>query len=107
MANSATWQPCLTHPEVDARVCPCGSSGAGPVADYKLDRQARIIQTARVVADHWRAASMEWGDGLMLGRLAAHPLCMVLSALDGVMDPTELGIEPGPDADRIFSTWRP
>ena len=48
---------------------------------------------ARIVADHWRRATLTW-DMPIPGTVAAHPLCCVLAALDGETDPDQLGIEP-------------
>lgn len=58
------------------------------------------IVRARIVADHWRESVLAWGEQPMPGRLAAHPLCLVLAALDGETDPQMLGITPGSDAYR-------
>lgn len=51
------------------------------------DERARLA-TARFVAEHWRKAMVEWGKPG-----DAHPLCMVLAALDGATDPVECGID--------------
>jgi hypothetical protein len=59
------------------------------------------VEVARIVADHWRRAALEWGDDLMHGRMTAHPLCCVLAALDGETDPRQLGVAEGSDADAI------
>jgi hypothetical protein len=42
---------------------------------------------SRLVADHWRASIM-LGDA----KWAAHPLCMVLAAMDGESDPAQCGL---------------
>lgn len=53
------------------------------------------LAIARLVADHWRAWAMRQPDAMtMPTRIAAHPLCCVLAALDGETDPDRLGIEP-------------
>lgn len=60
------------------------------------------VNIARIVADHWRNAAMAHADDDMIPfRVMAHPLCMVLSALDGETDPNQLGVSEGPDADKI------
>jgi hypothetical protein len=63
----------------------------------------RAMAIARVVAEHWRDQAMARGDEPEIPwRVMAHPLALVLAALDGEQDPTaELGVEEGPDADRI------
>lgn len=61
--------------------------------------EAVSVEVARIVADHWRVAAMEGGDSLVPWRLAAHPLCCVLAALDGETDPRQLGIEEGSEAE--------
>lgn len=58
-------------------------------------------ERARIVADHWRRATLEWGEQPMPGRTAAHPLCLVLDALGGETRPEHLGIGPGPDFDAL------
>ncbi|WP_116996336.1 hypothetical protein [Desertimonas flava] len=50
---------------------------------------ARTIAVTRFVADHWREAL----NASNSSRLCAHPLCMVLHALDGETDPVQMGIE--------------
>jgi len=61
----------------------------------------QTIRVARLVADHWRRAALDWGHESMEGRITAHPLCCVLAALDGETDPAELGVGEGPDAEAI------
>jgi hypothetical protein len=57
------------------------------------------VERARIVADHWRRAAIEWGSEQMDGRVTAHPLSLVLGALRGESDPAQLGIPEGhPDA---------
>lgn len=56
-----------------------------------LDKRIAI---ARIVADFWREAALRWGDIQMDGRVAAHPLSLVMAALDGEANPVELGISP-------------
>ncbi len=48
------------------------------------------VAAARFVADHWRKSLLESKEQAW----AAHPLCMVLAALDGETDPIECGIDP-------------
>lgn len=48
------------------------------------------VQRARFTAEHWRDALLEDREAAW----AAHPLAMVLAALDGADDPTECGISP-------------
>ena len=59
--------------------------------------------TARLVADHWRKAMLDAGDERMPARAAAHPLCMVLAALDGETRPEHLGITPESDEWHVLS----
>ena len=37
---------------------------------------------------------MRWNDVPIEGRLCAHPLALILEALDGETDPIQLGIAP-------------
>lgn len=48
-------------------------------------------QAARIVATYWRDHMMA-ADGVLRG--CAHPLAMVLAALDGETDPARLGVDP-------------
>ncbi len=62
------------------------------IADLRASRaeveRLTIIQArSRLVADHWRASIM-LGDA----KWAAHPLCMVLAAIDGETDPSQCGL---------------
>ena len=59
--------------------------------------------TARLVADHWRKAMLDAGDERMPARATAHPLCMVLAALDGETRPEHLGITPESDEWHVLS----
>lgn len=65
--------------------------------------ELRAAAIARVVAEHWRDAVMssESAEERVPWRMAAHPLALVLVALDGEQAPIELGVGDGPDADRI------
>ena len=56
----------------------------------EVDRLRAALRAARFVADHWRKAALQYENT----RLMAHPLNLVLNALDGATDPTMLGIEP-------------
>lgn len=47
-------------------------------------------RAARIVATHWRDQMMA-ADGVLRG--CAHPLAMVLAALDGETDPVQLGVD--------------
>lgn len=49
------------------------------------------LARARFVADHWRDSML---DGPSETLWAAHPLAMVLAALDGETDPIQCGIAP-------------
>jgi hypothetical protein len=51
------------------------------------------VAAARFVARHWRDAATGWGDDPFPGRVTAHPLSLVLSALDGETDPAQLGLD--------------
>lgn len=57
-------------------------------AVLSLADEVEKLHTARRVAEHWCSAIMAWDDG----KWAAHPLCMVLAALDGETDPAQLGM---------------
>jgi hypothetical protein len=59
------------------------------------------VMVATLVADHWRRGMLDGGDREMPQRLAAHPLCCVLAALEGEADPNGLGVGPGEDAEAI------
>jgi hypothetical protein len=87
----------------ELRTLPLG--GRGHLADICLEAAAavRAASIARVVARHWRDHAMARGDEPKIEwRAMAHPLALVLCALDGEQDPIgELGVEEGPDADRI------
>lgn len=87
----------------ELRTLPLG--GRGHLADICLEAAAavRAASIARVVATHWRDHAMDRGDRPMIEwRAMAHPLALVLCALDGEQDPIrELGVEEGPDAERI------
>lgn len=52
---------------------------------------AATIARARFVAEHWRDAML---NGRPEYRWVAHPLAMVLAALDGETDPDQCGIDP-------------
>ncbi len=53
----------------------------------EVERMETIAARSRFVAEHWRRS-------IMLGNAvwAAHPLCMVLSAMDGESDPAQCGL---------------
>jgi hypothetical protein len=68
--------------------------------DDLRDAEARVAR-ARIVADLWRRAALNWGEAPMPGRLSAHPLCLVLDALDGETDPARLGVSAGADFDAL------
>lgn len=59
-----------------------------------MSAQQRVA-AARFVAERWRDAAMTRADDPFPGRLTAHPLALVLAALDGETDPERLGLEPG------------
>lgn len=52
-----------------------------------------VERNARIVAEYWRDEMMR-SDGTL--RICAHPLAMVLAALDGETEPVQMGI---PDAE--------
>lgn len=62
------------------------------MSDEKAAPDSRV-EIARLVADHWRKWAMDMNNQPMPTRLAAHPLCCVLAALDGETDSDQLGIE--------------
>ena len=76
--------------EGDPRPITCGHCikklEGRPLGAGGLSQKLRV---ARFVADHWRKA-MASSPGTSF---AAHPLCMVLAALDGETDPLECGID--------------
>ncbi len=57
-------------------------------------------RAARIVATHWRDQMMA-ADGVLRG--CAHPLAMVLAALDGETDPVQLGVDLESDAAAYLS----
>lgn len=64
---------------------------------------ALAVARARFVAEHWRDAALAWRDegvDSTVTSAVAHPLNMVLNALDGETDPAELGLTP--DAHEAF-----
>lgn len=64
---------------------------------------ARKVAIARLVAKAWSEAAINWGSLQMDGRMTAHPLCLVIAALDGETDPIRLGISP---TDTAFEAIR-
>ena len=60
----------------------------------EVERLQRTLNRTRFVADHWRVGVLS-GDICGTNAFASHSLCMVLAALDGETDPTELGLLPG------------
>lgn len=65
------------------------------------------IRVAKIVAKHWALAAIEWGDLQVDGRTLAHPLGLVVDALNGERDPANLGIETDhPDAEKIRALTR-
>lgn len=59
------------------------------------------VRVARIVAEHWRAALVAMAETFPHLSGMAHPLCMVLAALDGEADPVQLGVGEGADAEAI------
>ena len=53
-------------------------------------KRIRTLQITRLVAEHWRRESLK--DDIT--RIIAHPMCMILNALDGEIDPREIGVSP-------------
>lgn len=53
------------------------------------------LAAARFVAEHWRDAALGWDleDERIVGAVT-HPLAMVLSAIEGEVDPVALGLSP-------------
>lgn len=89
------------HPDAAGRNCTGDWAGLRDDAEHVAARvRAALaadnqdlrdrIATAQFVAEHWRAAAMQWNPP---EPSVSHPLCMVLSALDGQTDPHQLGIE--------------
>jgi hypothetical protein len=77
----------------------------GTVADLRAERDdlAARLNTARFVADNWRAHMVAADQPVAI---AAHPLCMVLAALDGETDPEQLGLDPE-DAPALTAAVQP
>jgi hypothetical protein len=67
------------------------------------DDLAARLNTARFVADNWRAHMVAADQPVAI---AAHPLCMVLAALDGETDPEQLGLDPE-DAPALTAAVQP
>jgi hypothetical protein len=61
----------------------------GDTAAVPEGRESQIIAAARFVADYWRQAMLASSESAW----AAHPLCMVLAALDGETNPVQCGID--------------
>ena len=72
-----------------------------------LEAREQTVTRARLVADHWRKGQLMAGEAHIPARLAAHPLCMVLAALDGETRPEQLGITPGSDEWYALRELRP
>lgn len=56
-------------------------------------RLRSVVAVSRRTADHWRRAAVRYG-----WETTAHPLCLVLAALDGETDPEQLGLSEEEDA---------
>ena len=61
-------------------------------AEDRAHTYARRLMVARYTADHWRQVIMDKFPND--AKWAAHPLCMVLDALDGETEPVKLGLDP-------------
>ena len=61
--------------------------------------RSRTLDAARLVAEHWRKAMLS--PAFPAGM--AHPLCMVLAALDGETDPDEVGVGSSPERDALLA----
>lgn len=72
---------------------------AAPRLAAEVVRLRRELDAARIVATYWRDHMMDGGD---LTRFAAHPLAMVLAALDGETDPVQLGVDAESAAARLL-----
>ena len=62
-------------------------------AAREIEQLKATIARTRFVADHWRVSILA-GDVTGTMAWGAHPLCMVLAAIDGETDPTQCGISP-------------
>ena len=60
------------------------------------------VAIARIVADHWRKAALADGVLEVPYRVMAHPLVLVIDALDGESDPNQLGVAQGEDFEAIM-----
>ena len=58
-------------------------------------------RAARIVATYWRDHMMAEDGAALWG--CAHPLAMVLAALDGETDPVQLGVDPESEAAAALS----
>jgi len=57
----------------------------------EVERLRAVLERSRFVADYWRRGILDFKSGT---GWEAHPLCMVLAALDGETDPTLMGVDP-------------
>lgn len=87
--------------------CDCGLTQAFAELLSEVKRLQRTVDATRIVTDHWRRACLDGSPDL---RWTAHPLCMVLAALNGETAPEEVGVaEDSADARslRALSDWLP
>lgn len=71
-----------------------GGAGAQVIALCdEVDRTREALRIARFVAEHWRDAALDLPSDSQV-RMMAHPLNLVMDALDGEADPVQLGVSP-------------
>ncbi len=63
----------------------------------------RKNQIAKIVAEHWRNESLK--DPIT--RMIAHPCALILAALEGENNPSELGVNPESDTGQQIAQMEP
>ena len=74
---------------------------AMPKIVAELNEARKVAKVTRLVAEAWRDAALQWPDPIV-----AHPLVMVLTALDGETDPVQLGIGADESAFGLITAIR-
>lgn len=89
----------------DTGISPLGWDGIGDDPEEEGLDLSRRVAIAQTVIKHWQDAAARPLGGPLLDAvpwdLMKHALALVGSALQGETDPRELGVEEGPDAERI------
>jgi hypothetical protein len=101
----ALWQSNTEDAIADAGDLPGDLTAWSAISRLTAQRDdlAARLNTARFVADNWRAHMVAADQPVAI---AAHPLCMVLAALDGETDPEQLGLDPE-DAPALTAAVQP